>query len=271
MRGLGFSSRLSPRRRARPAARRQDDRRAVPLVDPAHAAAARRRRLPAPRLQRRQPVRRSVPRLFWWEGPDGSRLLTMYTAESYGTGLVPPADWPHQTWLALIHTGDNHGPPTPDEVKKLLAEAARTTARRQGPHRPALSDFADAILAEKPDLPVVRGDMPDTWIHGPMCDPQGASLARQIRPADRHGRVAEHAAAVVGRAAAARSRTRSRRLTSRACFTANTPGAAPTGGSTASTSRTTATPGRRNGRPGASSASSRPGRNTPRTSRTRRA
>ena len=32
-----------------------------------------------------------VPRLFWWEGPDGSRLLTMYTAESYGTGLVPPA------------------------------------------------------------------------------------------------------------------------------------------------------------------------------------
>ena len=27
-----------------------------------------------------------VPGLFWWEGPDGSRLLTMYTAEGYGTG-----------------------------------------------------------------------------------------------------------------------------------------------------------------------------------------
>ena len=25
--------------------------------------------------------------------------------------------------------------------------------------------------------------MPDTWIHGPMCDPQGAKLARNIRPA----------------------------------------------------------------------------------------
>ena len=37
-----------------------------------------------------------------------------------------------------------------------------------------LSDFADAIVAEKADLPVVRGDAPDTWIHGPMSDPAGA-------------------------------------------------------------------------------------------------
>ncbi len=123
-----------------------------------------------------------TPRLFWWEGPDGSRLLTMYTAESYGTGLVPPRDWPYQTWLALIHTGDNHGPPTPDEVKKLLAEAANKLPGvrvRIG----RLSDFADGILAEKADVPVVRGDMPDSWIHGPMCDPQGAKLARTTRPA----------------------------------------------------------------------------------------
>jgi len=122
-----------------------------------------------------------VPPLFWWEGPDGSRLLTMYTAESYGTGLVPPANWPHRTWLALIHTGDNHGPPRPDEVKKLLAEANRRLPGvrvRIG----RLSDFSDALLAEAPDLPVVRGDMPDTWIHGPLCDPAGAKLARSIRP-----------------------------------------------------------------------------------------
>jgi alpha-mannosidase len=123
-----------------------------------------------------------VPRLFWWEGPDGSRLLTMYTAESYGTGLVPPANWPYKTWLALIHTGDNHGPPTPAEVKQLLNDAAKRLPGvkvRIG----RLSDFADGLLAEKADIPVVRGDMPDTWIHGPMCDPQGAKLARTTRPA----------------------------------------------------------------------------------------
>ncbi|MBI4325176.1 MAG: family 20 glycosylhydrolase, partial [Chloroflexi bacterium] len=122
-----------------------------------------------------------VPPLFWWEGPDGSRLLTMYTSESYGTGLVPPKNWPHKTWLALIHTGDNHGPPTPDEVKQLLAEAKQKLPGmkvRIG----RLSDFADALLAEKPALPVVRGDMPDTWIHGPMSDPAGAKIARNTRP-----------------------------------------------------------------------------------------
>ncbi len=123
-----------------------------------------------------------VPPLFWWEGPDGSRVLTMYSAQEYGTGLKPPPDWPYRSWLALIHTGDNHGPPRPDEVKRLLAQArqelpgARVRIGR-------LSDFADAILAEQPDLPVIRGDMPDTWIHGPMADPRGASLARNLRPA----------------------------------------------------------------------------------------
>ncbi|MEN6336509.1 MAG: hypothetical protein ABFE01_19820, partial [Phycisphaerales bacterium] len=47
-----------------------------------------------------------VPPLFWWEGPDGSRLLTMYSASGYGTGPVPPADWPYRTWLVVQHTGD---------------------------------------------------------------------------------------------------------------------------------------------------------------------
>lgn len=123
-----------------------------------------------------------VPRLFFWEGPDGSRLLTFYAAEGYGSGLMPPKDWPYATWLALIHTGDNHGPPRPEEVGKLLAEARQKLTGvtvRIG----RLSDFADAVLAEKAEIPVVRGDMPDTWIHGPLCDPAGAALARTVRPA----------------------------------------------------------------------------------------
>jgi len=124
-----------------------------------------------------------VPQLFWWEGPDASRLLTMYTAESYGTGLVPPKDWPYRAWLALIHTGDNHGPPRPEEVQAVLAQAEEKLPGvkvRIG----RLSDFADAILAdaESTTIPVVRGDMPDTWIHGPLSDPQGASVARTLRP-----------------------------------------------------------------------------------------
>lgn len=122
-----------------------------------------------------------VPRLFWWEGPDGSRVLTMYEASGYGSGLKPPDDWPHKTWLALIHSGDNQGPPPPDQVQKLLGQAERELPGvniRMG----RLSDFADAILAEKPDLPVVRADMPDTWIHGVMSMPQETAIARNVRP-----------------------------------------------------------------------------------------
>lgn len=121
-----------------------------------------------------------VPSLFWWEGPDGSRVLTMYSP-SYGTGLIPPPNWPYKTWLALIHTGDNHGPPRPEEVQKVFAQAGQRMPGvkvRIG----RLSDFADAVRLEKPDLPVVRGDAPDTWIHGPMSDPVGASVARTTRP-----------------------------------------------------------------------------------------
>ena len=66
-------------------------------------------------------------------------------------------------------------------MKKVLDQAAKQfpgVKVRIG----RLSDFGDAILAEKPDLPVVRGDTPDTWIHGPMSDPAGAKLARNTRP-----------------------------------------------------------------------------------------
>ena len=122
-----------------------------------------------------------IPPLFFWEGPDGSQLLTMYSAAGYGTGLVPPPDWPYRTWLALIQTGDNHGPPRPEEVQKLLAEAGQKLPGvkvRIG----RLSDFSDAIRVEAARIPVIRGDMPDTWIHGPLCDPAGAALARNLRP-----------------------------------------------------------------------------------------
>lgn len=121
-----------------------------------------------------------VPPLFWWQGPDGSRVLTMYSPH-YGTGLFPPDDWPHRTWLALEHTYDNLGPPKPEEVKKILQQYADKMPGvkvRIG----RLSDFGEAILAEKPDLPVVRADSPDTWIHGPMSDPAGMKIARNIRP-----------------------------------------------------------------------------------------
>ena len=120
-----------------------------------------------------------VPQLFWWEGPDGSRILCNYTP-IYGSGLTPPRDWPSKNYLAMVMTGDNHGPPSAAEVESLRGEAAKTLPGVQV-HFGTLDDFAKAVIAENPELPVIRADMPDTWIHGWLSMPLEAKAARQFR------------------------------------------------------------------------------------------
>jgi alpha-mannosidase len=121
-----------------------------------------------------------VPDLFWWEGPDGSKVLTMYSWKYYGTDVVPPEGWPYKTWIAIIHTNDNTGAPEPemvtrtiDEIKRLNPNAKVTQGR--------MSDFYDLVIKENAEIPVVRKDMPDTWIHGYMSMPKEVKISRNIR------------------------------------------------------------------------------------------
>ncbi|OQP63893.1 hypothetical protein A3860_23465 [Niastella vici] len=120
------------------------------------------------------------PELFWWEGADGSKVLCNYTV-SYGSGIKPTPNWPCKNYLAMQMTGDNHGPPTSQELDKLLAYAAKELPGVKV-HFGTLDDFAKAVLAEGPDLPTVKGDCPDTWIHGLQSNPQETKIARNIRP-----------------------------------------------------------------------------------------
>ena len=121
-----------------------------------------------------------VPALFWWEGPDGSRILCNYTAQ-YGSGLQKPAGWPSKNYLAMVMTGDNHGPPSAADVDNLRRQAKRSLPGVQL-HFGTLDDFAKAVIAENPTLPVVRADMPDTWIHGWLSMPVEAKAAHNLRP-----------------------------------------------------------------------------------------
>ncbi|MFD1818163.1 Glycosyl hydrolases family 38 N-terminal domain-containing protein [Pseudarcicella hirudinis] len=140
-----------------------------------------------------------TPGIFWWEGPDGSRLLTFYSS-NYGTAtglswphqwgkgdkfigqnLIPPADWPYKVWPAILVTMDNSGPPKESEVKDLFDEIHKKMPGvkvRTG----SMNDFYNAFMAEKPNLPVFKEEMPDTWVHGVMCDPGGAKLSRETVP-----------------------------------------------------------------------------------------
>jgi len=112
-----------------------------------------------------------VPTLFWWQGPDGSKLLTFYWAKYYGSGILPPKDWPHKTWLAMIHTHENTGAPDPKDVAALIKEAKEKMPNVRI-HIGRISDFYDLLMKENPTLPVIKGDMPDTWIHGFMSMPE---------------------------------------------------------------------------------------------------
>lgn len=121
-----------------------------------------------------------VPSLFWWEGPDGSRLLTFNWAEYYGSGVLPPASWKYKTWLAMIHTHENSGAPTPEMVAAVIEEA-----RKKAPGAKVrigqLEDFYDTLMKENPSIPVVRGDMPDTWIHGYMSMPKEMKINKKVQ------------------------------------------------------------------------------------------
>ena len=138
-----------------------------------------------------------TPGLFWWEGPDGSRILMLYSP-SYGTcyaltpswqcatdpmlspNLLPSADWPYKVWPAIIVTGDNSGPPTAEQIQELFADAKKKMPG-VNIHMGTMDDFYDALMRYNPDIPVVKSAMPDTWIHGVMCDPGGIRLFRETR------------------------------------------------------------------------------------------
>jgi hypothetical protein len=119
-----------------------------------------------------------LPPFFWWQGPDGSRLLTLYD-NGYGSSALPPPDWPFKTWVYINMTGDNQGPPGPDRVKEDVAFfSQRGIKARVG----KLDDFAELILKEDLSrLPIIRSDIPDPWIHGPMSSPEACKLAQNIR------------------------------------------------------------------------------------------
>ncbi|SMO72022.1 glycoside hydrolase family 38 N-terminal domain-containing protein [Solitalea koreensis] len=120
-----------------------------------------------------------LPQLFWWVGPDGSRILCNYTAQ-YGSDITPPRNWPSKNYLAVMMTHDNEGPPSPKEVDAVIAKVDSMKGVKL--HLATLDEFAKALLAENPDLPVIRGDMVDPWIHGVMSMPVETKIARNIRP-----------------------------------------------------------------------------------------
>ena len=127
-----------------------------------------------------------VPPLFRWRSPDGAEVTVAYQSGGYGGEVVVPGC---PDVLAILHTGDNLGPPTADAV---IAAHAALGARYPGAEVRAstLDAFARALAASgaDADLPVVTAEIGDPWIFGCASDPQKVAGYRGLlRALDRPG------------------------------------------------------------------------------------
>lgn len=122
-----------------------------------------------------------VPMLFFWEGPDGGRVLTFYNKGFYGSSLIPPKDWPFPVWLALMQTNDNIGPQGPEiieQINEVIMEEMPESTVVVG----TMDDFYNALIQYPMDeIPVIRGDLADTWIHGVGTYPREVGIIRNTR------------------------------------------------------------------------------------------
>lgn len=118
-----------------------------------------------------------VPLLFWWEDKNGNRILTMYT-RFYGSRLRPPRGWKYPVWMALNQTGDNEGGHSVSVIEEMKRGLPKHWEFRTG----SMDDFARELFRyDLSDLPVVRGELGDTWIHGGGTYPGAMGRYRRTR------------------------------------------------------------------------------------------
>jgi hypothetical protein len=117
-----------------------------------------------------------VPPVFRWLDPEGSEVTVMYQRGGYGDLVSVPG---MKEALAFAHTGDNRGPQSAEQVVEVFEEIG-TRVREARVHASTLDAFAHAMLAQQSNLPVVTGEIGDTWIHGVASDPGKISRYREL-------------------------------------------------------------------------------------------
>jgi len=116
-----------------------------------------------------------VPPLFLWKDPGGSTLVVMYHHGYGGVLRVPDSD----LGIAMVVRDDDSGPHTLEEIS-----ATYSTLNAQFPNAQIiptnLTEIANAIEPYRASLPVVTGEIGDTWIHGVASDPLKLARYREI-------------------------------------------------------------------------------------------
>ena len=113
-----------------------------------------------------------VPPIFRWKC-DSDEIRVMYQGD-YGQDFDLG-----DTIIVFSHTGDNLGPQNAEQVIKVYAEI-----RKKYPNYDikvgSISDIAERVEALT-DLPIVEGEIGDTWIHGLGTDPEKVSRFKKVQ------------------------------------------------------------------------------------------
>lgn len=119
-----------------------------------------------------------VPPAFHWRHAASNTTLLLLVEDTYGRGLRLA----HSRHAIEFHyTLDNRGPPSAQQVVDFWQ-----TVRAKYPGARIVADsldaFASAVLDEAaPRLPVLDGEIGDSWLYGAAADPFKVAAFREIR------------------------------------------------------------------------------------------
>lgn len=131
-----------------------------------------------------------VPPICLWRDPEGGEVALMYHS-GYGNAMYAPGEMSDRYSRNATHfpgmkdalyfafTLDNRGPHTPESVRGVFADvrAAFPGARIIAS---TMDAFAEKLWEVKNRLPVVEGEIGNTWIHGGGADPGKLSRFRAL-------------------------------------------------------------------------------------------
>ncbi len=130
-----------------------------------------------------------VPPICLWQDDQGSQVVLMYHS-GYGNIMSAPSGGDRYSGnvthaagmkdaIFFAFTLDNHGPQTPEAVREVFAEVrslfpgARLIAS-------SMDAYADKLWEVRRSLPVVSGEIGNTWIHGGATDPRKLGQFRAL-------------------------------------------------------------------------------------------
>ena len=115
-----------------------------------------------------------VPECFLWKCRD-SEVIVIYSG-AYGGAFK--CDYVDEI-LYFDHTLDNKGAPSPEKVTGKL-EQIKSEYPDYEVTAGTLDDYAEILWKVKDRLPVIEGEIGDTWIHGSAADPYKSAALREL-------------------------------------------------------------------------------------------